>query len=307
VVRTSAGTGEVSQQREDLRQALADSGLLEQQRRSLRLPMAPLRVGIVAGGAGTVGYRDAVAVFQHSGFRIDATHFPAPLEGDRAPERIAAQIRAAGVEHQMILVVRGGGEDAQLSPFDTAPVVTAIGASPVPVVTGIGHSHHTTLADSAAYRTCVSPADAAGAVVERLRSAEHALDQELGAIRKAAHDRQRAGRTAHRQRQLAVAGLLACLAGLGLWRGGWVGIALVVVVALAVAVAVRRRRPVAPRSEPEPQPVASDFETVIQELGAIKAALESGAPTADYVSRLLGSATWLEHCGRELLGLRVPL
>jgi exodeoxyribonuclease VII large subunit len=300
VVRTSVGIGEVSQQREGLRQELADSGLLGQQRASLRLPLAPLHVGIVAGGAGTVGYRDAVAVFQHSGFRVAATHFPAPLEGERAPERIAAQVRAAGVGNQVILVVRGGGEDAQLSPFDTAPVVTAIASAPVPVITGIGHSHHATLADTAAYQACVSPADAAGAVVERLRNAEQALEQELAAIRRTAQNRQVASRTSRRWRQLAAATILACLGGLGLWRWGWVGVALVAAVALAVVVVARRRRSPTPRLAP--QPAANTFEAVIQELGAIKAALQGRAATAEDVSRLLESATWLQQRGREFLG-----
>ena len=303
VVRTPAGMGEVSQHRADLREALEDSGLLGQQRTSRRLPLAPLQVGIVAGGAGTVGYRDAVAVFQHSGFRIAATHFPAPLEGERAPERIAAQVRAAGIGNQVILVVRGGGEEAQLSPFDSAPVVTAIASAPVPVVTGIGHSQHATLADAAAFQACVSPADAAGAVVERLRKAEQALDQELAAIRKAARERQRANQAARRWRQLATMAMLACLGGLALWRAGWPGVMLVAGVTLAVlVVASRRRRPAPPV---EPQPIATTFETVIQELGAINAALQDRGATTEQVSRLLNSAAWLEHRGRELLGREV--
>jgi exonuclease VII large subunit len=85
-----------------------------------------------------------IAVLAQSGFQVAATHFPAPLEGEAAPARIAAQIRAAGVGNQAVLVVRGGGEDAQLSPFDSAPVVSAIATAPVPVITGIGHSHHAT-------------------------------------------------------------------------------------------------------------------------------------------------------------------
>jgi exonuclease VII large subunit len=97
VVRTPAGPGAVSQQREALRQELAESGLLGRQRATVALPLAPRRVGIVAGGAGTVGYADAVAVLRQSGFQVATTHFPAPLEGEAAPARIAAQIRNVGV------------------------------------------------------------------------------------------------------------------------------------------------------------------------------------------------------------------
>jgi exodeoxyribonuclease VII large subunit len=298
VVRTPAGPGEVTQQRQALQQDLAASGLLDRQRATLRLPLAPRRVGIVAGGAGTVGYADAVAVLRQSGFQVATTHFPAPLEGETAPARIAAQIRAAGVGNQAVLVVRGGGEDAQLSPFDSAPVVSAIATAPVPVITGIGHSRHDTLADAAAWQACVSPAAAAAVVAERLQRAERTLEQELAAIRRAAQARL-AARHAARWRQLGFAVAAVGLAALAVRWGGWLAAVAVVVLALA-AVAVRRRRPALPRLEP--QPWADTFEEVVQELGAVKAALQQGAATGEDVQRLLQAAEWLDRRGGELLG-----
>jgi exodeoxyribonuclease VII large subunit len=298
VVRTPAGPGAVTQQREALQQDLAASGLLGRQRATVRLPLAPRRIGIVAGGAGTVGYADAAAVLQQSGFQVATTHFPAPLEGDAAPARIAAQIRAAGVGNQAVLVVRGGGEDAQLSPFDSAPVVGAIATAPVPVITGIGHSRHDTLADAAAWQACVSPAAAATVIAERLQRAQQTLEQELAAVRRAAQARL-AARHAARWRQFWVAVAAVGLAALAVWWGGWLAAVAVVVLALA-AVAVRRRRPDPPRLQP--QPAADTFEDVVQELGAVKAALQHTAATGEDVQRLLQAAEWLDRRGGELLG-----
>ena len=295
VVPTPAGPGEVTQQREALQQELAGSGLLGRQRASMRLPLAPRRVGIVAGGAGTVGYADAVAVLRQSGFEVATTHFPAPLEGEAAPARIAAQVRAASVGNQAVLVVRGGGEDAQLGPFDSAPVVSAVATAPVPVITGIGHSRHDTLADAAAWQACVSPAAAAAVIAERLQRAERTLEQELAAIRRAAQ-----ARLAARWRRLGIAAVAAAgLAALAVWRGGWLAAAAVVILALA-AVAVGRRRPDSPRLQP--QPAADTFEDVVQELGAIKVALQHRAATGEDVQRLLEAAQWLDRRGGELLG-----
>ncbi len=298
VVGTPAGPGTVTQQREALQEELAASGLLDRQRATLQLPLAPCRVGIVAGGAGTVGYNDAVAVLKQCGYQVLATHFPAPLEGETAPARIAAQIRAAGVGHQVVLVVRGGGEDSQLGPFDSAPVVSAIAAAPVPVITGIGHSHHATLADTAAYRACVSPAAAAVVIAERLQDAGRTLEREMAAIRRAAETRLAAQRSA-RWRRLGLAATLAALAGVAIWRGGWPAVALVGLLA-AAAVAARRRRPVAPGLAP--QPAAGTFEDVVQELGAVKTALQGTVATGEDVRRLLEAADWLERRGGELLG-----
>src|SRR5829696_6686263 len=291
VVRTPAGPGEVTQQREALQQDLAASGLLGRQRATVRLPLAPRRVGIVAGGAGTVGYTDAVAVLQQSGFDVAATHFPAPLEGEAAPGRIATQVRAATVGNQAVLVVRGGGEDAQLGPFDSAPVVSAIATAPVPVITGIGHSHHATLADAAAWQACVSPAAAAAVAAERLQRAGRTLEQELAAIRRAAQARPSA-QHARPWRRVGRAVAAAGLAALAAWWGGWLAGAAAVVVLVLAAVAVRRRRPASPMLRP--RPTAETFEDVVQELGAIKAALQHRAAAGEDVQRLLQAAEWLE-------------
>jgi exodeoxyribonuclease VII large subunit len=300
VVRTVAGAGAVSQHRETLEQELAASGLLGRQRVETQLPLAPLHVGIVAGGAGTVGYKDAVTVLEQSGHQVLATHYPAPLEGEAAPARIAAQIRKAAVGSQVILVARGGGEDAQLGPFDSPQVVTAIATAPVPVITGIGHSQNRTLADVAAYRACVSPAAAAAVIAERLQAADRNLDRELTAIRQAARKRLAAQRTARLWRQAGAALALVGLAVLAGLQGGWPAALVVLALAALGALLVRRRRPAGRRLEP--QPAADTFESVIQELGAIKARLQQTPVTSEDVGRLLGAASWLEDRGGELLG-----
>jgi hypothetical protein len=225
---------------------------------------------------------------------------PAPaLEGEAAPARIAAQVRNASVGNQAVLVVRGGGEDAQLSPFDSAAVVSAIATAPVPVITGIGHSHHDTLADAAAWQACVSPAAAAAVVAERLQRAERTLDQELAAIRRAA-EASLAARQAARWRRLGIAAVAAAaLAALAVWRGGWLAAVAAVALTLA-AVAVRRRRPDPPRRRP--RPTADTFEDVVQELGAVNAARHRGAASGEDVRRLLEAAEWLDRRGGELLG-----
>jgi len=301
VVRTPVGPGTVTQQRETLQREFAASGLLGRQRAELRLPLAPRRVGVVAGGVGTVGYRDAATVLEQSGYNVLATHFPAQLEGEAAGDRIAAQIRAASVGQQVVLVVRGGGEEAQLSAFDSGPVVTAVANAPVPVITGIGHSHHTTLADTAAYQACASPAHAAGVIAERLQSAGRTLERELAAIRRTAEARLDARQRA-RRRRLGLAVAVAGLAGLTIRRWGWPAVALVALVALAGLVARNRGdRPGALA----PQPAADTFEDVVQELGSVKAALHT-AVTDEDVRRLLQAAEWLDRRGGELLGRRRP-
>ncbi len=177
-------------------------------------------------------------------------------------------------------------------------MVSAIATAPVPVITGIGHSHHDTLADAAAWQACVSPAAAAAVIAERLQRAERTLEQELATVRRAAQARL-AARHAWRWRGLGIAAAAAGLAALAGWWGGWLAAAAVVVLALA-AVAVHRRRPAAPGLRPRPR--ADTFEDVVQELGAVKAALQYRTTTGEDVQRLLQAAEWLDRRGGELLG-----
>jgi hypothetical protein len=135
-------------------------------------------------------------------------------------------------------------------------------------------------------------------VAERLQRGERTLEQELAAVRRAAQARL-AARHAARWRRLGIAVAAAGLAALAVWWGGWLAAAAIVVLALTT-VAVGRRRPVSPRLQT--QPAADTFEDVVQELGAIKAALQHTAATGEDVQRLLEAAEWLDRRGGELLG-----
>jgi hypothetical protein len=110
-----------------------------------------------------------------------------------------------------------------------------------------------------------------------------------------------AARGAARGRRLGLAVAVAGLSGLAIWRWGWPGVALLALVALALVVARRRRERPVPLL---PQPAADSFEDVVQELGAVKTALQQPAVTDEDIQRLLRAAEWLDRRGGELLGRR---
>ena len=70
------------------------------------------------------------------------------MQGETAHHEISQAIRRLFGKADVIIVARGGGSFEDLFPFNNPDVVMAIAASPVPVVSAIGHEVDVTLAIS---------------------------------------------------------------------------------------------------------------------------------------------------------------
>ena len=161
------GLGALQLAFEQLKRRLEAEGLFAAARKR-PLPLLPRTIGIVTSLEGAA-VRDIVRVVtnRHAGLRLLIR--PCRVQGEGACDEVARAIRDVsrhpGVD--VVIVARGGGSLEDLWAFNEEAVARAIAASPVPVVSGVGHEIDTTIADFAADVRAATPSNAAEIVVAR--------------------------------------------------------------------------------------------------------------------------------------------
>ena len=188
---------------ERLKRKLAAEGLFAAERKR-PLPRIPRCVGLVTGND-AAAKRDVLAAivsrFPPARVLVAETYVQGPRAAAELVEALGALAAAPGVD--VIVLARGGGSFEDLLPFSDERLLRAIAASPVPVVSAIGHEQDTPLADLAADVRAATPSVAARLVVpdaaelrERLQAARAALGR--GARRTLERERERLGLTHER-------------------------------------------------------------------------------------------------------------
>ncbi|MBN2051482.1 MAG: exodeoxyribonuclease VII large subunit [Spirochaetales bacterium] len=181
-----AGEGDILAALEERKRRLAGEGLFDPAKKK-RLPLMPQRVAVITSPTGAA-LRDILRVTKRRNAGLDILILPAPVQGEGAAEKIAAQIRRANRYNlgDVIIVGRGGGSLEDLLPFSHEEVVRAIAASEIPVISAVGHETDQCLADLAADLRAPTPSAAAEMVTalqddmrERVRELRHAVTAAL--------------------------------------------------------------------------------------------------------------------------------
>ena len=154
------GTGAQAAEFERLRALFEADGLLALERKR-PLPAFPQRIGVVTSAAGAV-LHDVIDVLRRRWPLAAVMVQPTQVQGEGAGALIAEALRALGERRpDVIILARGGGAAEDLQAFNEEPVGRAIFASPVPVVSAVGHETDTTLADLVADLRAPTPSAAA--------------------------------------------------------------------------------------------------------------------------------------------------
>ncbi|HEU5087374.1 MAG TPA: exodeoxyribonuclease VII large subunit [Roseiflexaceae bacterium] len=155
-----AGVGLLQAQFERLRARLEAEGLFEESRKRA-LPRMPRRIGIATSPTGAA-LQDILTILRRRYPLAEVIVAGCQVQGAGAADTIVEALYGlyeANVD--VIVVARGGGSVEDLWAFNEEVVARAAFASPVPLVSGVGHETDTTIIDFVADVRAPTPSAAA--------------------------------------------------------------------------------------------------------------------------------------------------
>jgi exodeoxyribonuclease VII large subunit len=158
---TPRGAGELYLAFEQVKARLAAEGLGDTARKR-RLPAYPSCVGIVTSPTGAAVH-DIARVARRRNPSVKLVLIPAAVQGEAAPRELVRALERAGRWGMcdVIILGRGGGSLEELWAFNTEEVARAVAASPVPVISAVGHEIDFTMTDFVADLRAPTPSAAA--------------------------------------------------------------------------------------------------------------------------------------------------
>ncbi len=167
--------GDLAKQRQDTIKKLQDEGILDMQQ-SLTLPTLVRRIAVISSDS-AAGYEDFInqlnptPLHPYSSTPLHATLFPAIMQGDYAEASILKALAAIAEredEFDVVVIIRGGGANTDMSCFDNYLLAATCAQFPLPIITGIGHTRDVSILDLVAHKALKTPTAVAAFLSDRL-------------------------------------------------------------------------------------------------------------------------------------------
>ncbi len=172
--------GDMARRRKEIITRLQADGVFEMNK-ELELPLVPQKIAIVSSET-AAGYQDFMDHLTNNDgkYKFYTKLFPAIMQGNQAESSIIEaleQIYGHEDFFDVVVIIRGGGSQADLSCFDNYNLAYFITQLPIPVLTGIGHEKDDSIVDMVANTRLKTPTAVAEFLVNTLAKFDTTIDE----------------------------------------------------------------------------------------------------------------------------------
>ena len=168
--------GEMAVKRQQIIKRLEDDGVFYMNK-ELPLPAVAQRVAVISS-KNAAGYSDFINQLKNNkfGYIFYTALIEASLQGPETEQGVISALdKIASYAHlfDLVVIIRGGGSQSDLSWFDSYMIAYHITQFPLPVVTGIGHDKDISVTDMVANISLKTPTAVADFLIDSMAEAEN--------------------------------------------------------------------------------------------------------------------------------------
>ncbi len=172
--------GDIERTRREIIEQLEQEGIIDMNQ-NLEMPLLPKNVAVISSptAAGLGDFLDQLHNNSY-GYKFHVKLFPAVMQGEKTTESVIAALdRIYEYEElfDVVVIIRGGGGQADLGSFDSYDMAANVAQFPLPVIAGIGHERDETIVDRVAFVRVKTPTAAAAFLIERFQDFEARIDE----------------------------------------------------------------------------------------------------------------------------------
>lgn len=172
--------GEMAVKRQMVIRKLEEEGVFSMNR-ELEFPIVPQRIAVISSGL-AAGYGDFINHLAGNsfGYVFYTALFEAAMQGTETEAGVISSLdRIADNANlfDVVVIIRGGGSQTDLSWFDNYNIAYHVTQFPIPVLTGIGHEKDLSVTDMVAYQALKTPTATADYLIDCVADAESRLNE----------------------------------------------------------------------------------------------------------------------------------
>jgi exodeoxyribonuclease VII large subunit len=172
--------GDMARKRQEIIQQLKDEGVFHLNK-ELEMPLVPQRIAVVSSET-AAGYGDFVRQLTENryGYLFTIELFQSTMQGNEAETSIVnalERIFERETDFDVVVIIRGGGAQADLNCFNSYWLSYNITQFPLPVLTGIGHDRDETIADLVAHTNLKTPTAVAEFIISHTSEFDSYLEE----------------------------------------------------------------------------------------------------------------------------------